>query len=122
MNPHKKNGFTVVEFLITGISIFCGFYFLFWTCYLGANTMLARFYLNDFALCQLNSKPNECLQNLKQRLSDLRFVEIKKIDVQTSLALKTVSLIYNFNLPIIGLKNGLQAIHISSQINLGDWQ
>ena len=122
MSLRRNSGFTVVEFLITSVSIFCGFYFVFWSCYLGANTMLARFYLNDFALCQLNSKPNECLQNLKRRLDTLKFIEVKKIDIQTSLAIRSVSLIYNYNLPILGLAQGLQTIHLSSQINLGDWQ
>lgn len=122
MNSRQKNGFTISEFLITIVSLFSGLYFIFWTCYLGCNFALAKFYLNDFSLCELNSNSKECWVFLKRRMDMLKFVKINSLYTENRTSDKTVYLVFDYSLPIIGLNRGVENIKLSSSIQPGRWQ
>jgi|GEM_PF-5355275 len=122
MSLRKKNGFTISEFLITVVSLFCGLYFIFWTCYLGCNFALAKFYLDDFSFCELNTQSNKCWIFLKRRVDALKFVRINSLYTDSTAVDKTVYLVFDYALPIIGLNRGVENIKLSSSIQLGRWQ
>lgn len=122
MSHRKKNGFTISEFLITVVSLFSGLYFIFWTCYLGCNFALAKFYLDDFSLCELNAQSNKCWIFLKRRVGTLKFVRINSLYTDSTAADKTVYLVFDYALPIVGLNRGVENIKLSSSIQPGRWQ
>lgn len=122
MNPRKKNGFTISEFLITVVSLFSGLYFIFWICYLGCNFALAKFYLHDFSFCELNSQPKECWTYLKRRVDSLKFVKIRRLYTESISNNKTVYLNFDYALPIIGVTRRVENIKLSSSIHPGRWQ
>lgn len=122
MNPSKKNGFSILEFLITLVSLFAGLYFIFWYSYLATNYTLAQYYLSDYTFCELSNNSKHCLSFLKQRLNTLKFIEIQKLNLKSSAYTKTVSLILDYNLPLPGFSDGVKTIKLTSSINPGVWQ
>lgn len=118
----NENGFTISEFLITVTSLFMGLYFIFWTCYLGCNYALARFYLNDFSFCELNLSHKECWISLKRQVDSLKFIKITQLYTNNSTFEKTVYLAFDYHLPIPGLTQGIQNIKLSSSVQTGIWQ
>lgn len=123
MKPRRhKNGFTISEFLITISSLFAGFYFIFWSCYLGSNYTLAHFYLKDYSLCDLNLQPRSCWQILKRRMDSLKFVDIQRLYLETTPTKKSVYVVFNYDLPMIGLTQGVRDIQLSSSLTSSAWQ
>ena len=122
MSSRHKNGFTISEFLITVISLFSGLYFIFWTCYLGCNFALAKFYLDDFSFCELNSRSKDCWVNLKRRVDSLKFVKINRLYTEHISTDKVVHLNFDYALPIIGLTRGVEDIKLSSSVQPSRWQ
>lgn len=122
MSPRRKNGFSISEFLITIVSLFSGLYFIFWTCYLGCNFALAKFYLDDFSFCELNTQAKECWIFLKRRVDALKFVKITSLYTDNTVSDKKVYLVFDYALPIIGLSHGVQNIKLSSSVQPGRWQ
>ncbi|OYZ17914.1 MAG: hypothetical protein B7Y39_14495 [Bdellovibrio sp. 28-41-41] len=110
------------EFLIAITSLFASLYFIFWTSYLGCNYALAGFYLNDFSLCELDTSKRECWIHLKRKVDSLKFVKVNQLYTQNSTVEKTVHLVFDYSLPIIGLREGVKDIKLSSSLQPGKWQ
>jgi hypothetical protein len=89
---------------------------------LGSNYTLAQYYLNDFSFCELNAESKSCWIDLKRKVDSLKFVAIQNLYAQKSAQTKTVFLVFNYELPIVGLKNGISGIKLSSVRQLGQWQ
>lgn len=122
MKHNRKSGFTILEFLLTAVSLFSGLYFIFWASYLAANYTLARHYLMGYTYCELKSKPSECWNSLTRQIDSLKFIKIEKLHRSIDFGKKTVSLEFAYNLPIIGLSQGIQSIALSASHQPGDWQ
>lgn len=118
----RPNGFTITEFLITMTSLFAGFYFIFWSCYLGSNYTLAKHYLKNYSRCDLNLESKECWQVLKRRVDSLKFIDIQHLYLDTTLANKSVHLVFDYQLPMVGLGQGIQGIKLSSTLKSSAWQ
>ena len=114
----NRNGFSIVEFLISVVAIFSGVYFIFWFSYLATNYTLAKYYLDDFSFCELKSNPKNCLTLLKRRVDSLKFVEIQKLETETIGSQKKATLVFNFDLPILGFDKGIKNIRLSSTSHL----
>lgn len=122
---HKRpnnRGFGILDFLITFVSLFAGLYFIFWAAYFGCNYFLARFYLDNFTFCELKITSTDCWHTLKRQIHSLKFVDVKKLHLEKSSKTKTVSLIFDYTLPTLGLSKGVGSLELSSSINEGAWR
>lgn len=122
MNLLDRKGFTISEFLITSLSLFSGLYFIFWTGFLGSNCALAQTYLNDYAYCDLGANTKKCWATMKRQIESLRFIESKKLFIDNSDSPKTVKLIFDYQLPIIGANTGVHGIQLTSVLEREKWQ
>lgn len=59
---------------------------------------------------------------MKRQIDSLKFVRVNQLYKENSNFQKTVYLVFDYSLPIIGLAQGVKNIKLSSSIQPGKWQ